>query len=158
MPASIHVSLSRAGVLIYSASHLYNPENALLLAILYTALLVSVLFSKAYRGGSGQRNAVPIWKIIRVHTVFLAILLGLIWLASRFAPLLPDWMTENSRPMGHPDSPFDFLFFGAGFGLHLLERLWLYAQSRRFNPSTPEDVGSGPEAGDPGPDELSRPR
>jgi hypothetical protein len=145
MPASIHVSLSSAGALIYSESHLYNPENALLLAILFTVLFVTALFSKAYRREFGQRNAVPLWKIIPVHSIFLAVLLGLMWLASRIAPFLPYWMTDNSRTMGHPDSPSDFLFFGAATGLHLLERLWLYAQSERSKPSAPEDAASGQE-------------
>lgn len=145
MPTGIHALVLGTTILIYSASHLYEPENALLLAALFTALFVRVLFSKAYRGESGQRNTVPLWKIISVHSVFLVILVGLIWLASRLVLFLPDWMTENSKPTGHPDSLSDFLFFGAAFGLHLIERHWLLAKSGRFKCSTLEDELFGQE-------------
>ena len=144
MPIGVNVSLLVNAALVYSASHIYDPQNALLLAVLFTALFVSVLFSKSYRKGAGKQGAPALWRIIWAHSVFLAILLGFIWLASRLAPALPDWMTESSRPLGKPDSPSDFLFFGVALVLHGLERLWLYVQSGRFKSAPLGDDTSAP--------------
>src|ERR1700734_877498 len=83
MPIGVNVSLLVNAALVYSASHIYDPQNALLLAVLFTALFVSVLFSKSYRKGAGKQGAPALWRIIWAHSVFLAILLGFIWLASR---------------------------------------------------------------------------
>ena len=133
MPIDSYGAASSVGMFVYSRNHIYDPENALLLVALFTALFVSVLFSKAYRKGSGVRSAVSWWKIIAVHSTFVMTLVGFIWFASWLAQFLPDWMTETTRPMSKPDSVSDFLFSAGVLGLHGLERFWLYVQSWKLN-------------------------
>jgi hypothetical protein len=130
-------------VLVNFPNHIYEPRNGLLLALLFTALFLTFRFSNALRRAFGKRNAVPLWRIIRIHSVFLAILFGFMWLASSLEPFLPEWMTETTRPTSKPDSVSDFLFFAAALGLHFAERLWLYAQSGPLNLSASEDDPPG---------------
>ena len=65
-----------------------------------------------------------------IHTVFLAILLGLMQFASHIEPLLPNWMTDTLSDSGRGKeiSIITISCFLAMIVMHLIERRWLYVE------------------------------
>jgi hypothetical protein len=76
-----------------------------------------------------KRNARSFSGIISVHLVFLAILLGLMWIGVWIYPSLPSWMTEMFNSRGSAHSPADILYIFAMIAMHYVERRYLYVKS-----------------------------
>ena len=101
-----------------------------LLAGAYTVMLFTG------RGSSGLMQGVRTSTAIRVHIVFLAILLALLWAVSTLYPAFPAWMTQ-ARVGGSVGSDLDILivaFLAVIFGI---ERLWIAASTRQSEGDEP---------------------
>jgi hypothetical protein len=78
------------------------------------------------------RNAKSISHAIRAHVVFLAVILGLTWLALDLYPSLPGWLTD---PAGR-GTWFGYLCAGIVLVIGLLERKGIYMRTRKLDPQS----------------------
>ena len=125
-------------MLIYDITHTYEWPNNLVLGAAFTALIFRGEFSKDGLRIFSKQNTRPLFVIIQIHIAFLAILMGIMWLAQYVEPSLPNWLTNSSNPGGKPDSILDLLLILGMIGLHFVEYRWLYVKSGT-NDSEPED-------------------
>jgi hypothetical protein len=95
-----------------------------LVAICYTIAVVGICRGPVF----SKRNARATSSVIRVHSIFLAIVLGLAWLAVCISPSLPYWMTENL----YKGSIFQVLCLVAAALIAAIERSVIYIESGKY--------------------------
>jgi hypothetical protein len=97
-------------------------------------------------GGSvfSKRNARAPLSFIWIHSIFLAIVLGLTWLAVCISPSLPYWMTENP----HKGSILQVLCVIAAALIAAIERSVIYIESSKYDADLDDSGAESNESGE----------
>ena len=115
-------------LLIAILPHIYEWPNNFVLAAIFTALLFRGEFTEGGTRIFSKQNTRTMWEIIQIHSAFVAILFGLLWLTRYFDPSMPSWITGSFDSGGRPGSILDILTIIIMLGMHFIEYRWIYLE------------------------------